>query len=252
MKTMPSRYRIVHHGRLRVIFVERDRGAVEPTVTGMEAAASSVRDRFGLSDWPLLNVFLAPSRVEYDQLVAHLTPTPTQPSRVAQPQGHDLYLLSPEAYPSDAVPGLLGRDGRYDPGMYRRLLAHEAVHLAEEWISPPGAMEARPAWFSEGLAVYVSKQYCADRDLIDGMLAKLEQGHLPPLSDMCGPSAYLWGWTVIRFLERRFGWGRILAVLRGTNTANVLDCFGDFLEPAWRHEAAPEVLRAEVGVTGRR
>ncbi len=244
---MPSRYRIVHDGRLRVMYVEHDRGAVESTVAGMETAIRSVENRFGLMlDWPLVNVFLAPSRVEYDELVAHLTPTPTQPGRVGQPQGHDLYLLSPEVWPSHAVPELLGRDGSYDPEVYRRLLLHETVHMVEERISPSGAMEARPAWFSEGLAVYVSRQYCTELDLIDGMLAKLEQDHLPPLSDMRGQAAYLWGWTVIRFLERRFGWERIVVVLRETNTANVLDCFGDFLEPAWRHEAAAEVLREEI------
>ncbi|MFC1706492.1 hypothetical protein ACFL59_06665 [Planctomycetota bacterium] len=157
-----------------------------------------------------------------------------------------MYLLSPAAWPSEAVPELLGEDGRYDPAIYLRLLVHETVHMVEEDISPRDAMDARPEWFSEGLAVYLSEQFCTERDMIGGMLADLEKGSLPALSGMCGPAAYLWGWTVIRFLERRFGWKRIVTVLRGGNTADILNCFGDALEPAWRHETASEAMRIEI------
>ncbi|MFC1705878.1 hypothetical protein ACFL59_03535, partial [Planctomycetota bacterium] len=140
MERMQSHYRIAHRGLLRILYADRDCDVVEPTAAGMRTAVRTVQDRLGVAlDLPLFNVFIAPNRAEYDRLVAHLTSTPTRPSRVGQPQGHDLYLLSPTAWPTEAVPELLGEDGRYDPAIYLRLLVHETVHMVEEDISPRDA-----------------------------------------------------------------------------------------------------------------
>jgi hypothetical protein len=236
-----------HRTRGRILHVARDHGLAETTYAAWCRGVALTCEFLGVADViPFANLFLLPDREAFDRFVGHLTPTPTAKGRVGQAQGHDLYLLSPSAYPSDASGALLGPDGRFDPAMYDRLVVHEAVHMVEEHLSPPGAMEVRPAWWSEGLAVLISEQYRLDHDVLEHLRADLAGGTLPTLESMTGAHAYTWAWTIIDFLRRERGMAWIADRIVNGCSEDVLDLPARESAPfarAWR-EYAPEAAQA--------
>jgi hypothetical protein len=177
MRRSEAEFRVAFFERARVLFVAGQAHLAEPTY---EAFLEGLRGAIAYLPLPervpFANLFLLPSRDEFDRFVGHITSTPTHASRVGQSRGQDIYLLSPAAYTTDAAPNWRGPDGQADLGMFRRLVAHETVHLVEEALSPREAMEVRPGWWSEGLAVRISNQHRLDADVRDHMRADLEAG----------------------------------------------------------------------------
>ena len=254
MRRSDTDYRVAHLDRARVFHAPHDADLVGVTHTAFSTGLSRVLDYLGVTDeFPLANLFLLPDRAEFDRFVAHLTPTPTTPGRVGQPQGHDLYLLSPTAYPTDASPAWLGPDGRCDMAMYARLIAHEAVHMAEEHLSPREAMENRPAWWSEGLAVLLSEQHRYDHDVLEHMRTDLEASVLPTLDEMVGGPAYTWAWAPVDCTLRNLDREKVVAMITGTSGADILELLGlerERFGRDWRSHATAEaraILEAADG-----
>lgn len=197
----PIRYRIRHDPQFRILYADTEGSVVEETLVGVKRGRSAVLRYLELDDsLPVFNVFIAPSRVELDRFVARLTPTPTAKRRLGMPQGADLYLLSPLAYPRDADGVVFLPDGTHDPDEYRRLLTHELVHMVEEAVSPRSAMEERPLWWAEGLAVEISGQH-EEPEFRRRLGEALRRGPLPEPEELTGALAYVLGWTLVRFIE---------------------------------------------------
>lgn len=238
------KYNIDHYKGARVIFTQKDAGTVGVTCKYAMAGLKAGLRFFNLpSGFPLINIFIAPSRKEYDRLVAHLTKVPTSKGRLGQPQGHDLYLISPKAWPADVHPDYLGRDGKCDRQVYRQFIGHEIVHMIEEQFSPKGAMEIRPRWWSEGLAVYAAGQW-KDRFTRRAMKEDLSSGRFPGIAELEGRNAYVWGWALLRHLEKRFGRKAFTRIMADSNTEDILGFLKlnkTGFEKEW-HRAIPELL----------
>ena len=138
----------------RVVFCDRDEDVVGITYRNVIQGIRNILQFFSLKPgFPLVNIFVAPNRKEYDKLVAHLSKTPTAKGRVGQTQGHDLYIVSPHAWPSDAHSDYLKPNGSFDRTFYRQFLEHEIVHMVEESSSPKmpwryGPSGGAKAWLS--------------------------------------------------------------------------------------------------------
>jgi hypothetical protein len=240
-------YRIARFDRARVMFVD---GQADLAAAAYEAFVDGVDRTLAAlalpADFPHANLFLAPSRTEFDRLVAHITSTPTAAWRVGQPLGHDLVLLSPAAYPADASPGWLGPDGLHDPAMVARLVVHEAVHMVEERFSPRPAMENRPLWWSEGLAVLISQQHRHDRDLRERLEADLGADAIPSLEDLRGGPVYTWAWAAVDRLIRSVGVSAVRDLITDTDGADILVILGlerERFDREWRAHAVTEARR---------
>ncbi len=160
-----------------------------------------------------LRLILVPDRKEYDRLVIKLLgvdiETPSNPGRLAQPQKTDLVFLHPSAY---------DRDSSYvfRPDEYTRLIRHELTHVFEEYLAPD--IESSPRWWSEGLAVFLSRQWQhADQFAFrQPVLEGIEQNKLPDLSAVENDIglAYDWGWTLVIYLYFTEGRGRIVEIVK--------------------------------------
>ena len=215
-------YKILHFKKARVIYPENENILAKQTYENFAQGINKTLEFFDLDiNLPLFNIFIIPSRKEYDSFVSHLTATPTDKSRVGQPQLEDLYLLSPNAYPTDADKFYLNKNGSYDKDIYNRIVVHEAVHMIEEFISPKDSMEVRPSWWSEGLAVLVSEQYKLDSDIVKRLEKDLISGQIPKIKDLDGANAYIWGWSVIRFIIENLGTDKITYIMKETCDADI-------------------------------
>jgi hypothetical protein len=247
MRRSEAEFRVAFFERARVLFVAGQAHLAEPTY---EAFLEGLRGAIAYLPLPervpFANLFLLPSRDEFDRFVGHITSTPTHASRVGQSRGQDIYLLSPAAYTTDAAPNWRGPDGQADLGTFRRLVAHETVHLVEEALSPREAMEVRPGWWSEGLAVRISNQHRLDADVRDHMRADLEAGGPPPLAGLRGGPVYTWAWAAVEFLRRSVGPERLVALVTDTADEDVLGALGvdpETFEPGWRSLAVEEATK---------
>lgn len=243
------KYTIKYFEGARVIFCDRDANAVDETC---KYALTGIRRglRFFLlpPGFPLMNIFIAPDREEYDRLVSHLTKVPTSKGRLGQPQGHDLYLISPNVWPISVHPDYLGPDGACDRKVYRQFIEHEIIHMIEEYSSPRNAMEIRPQWWGDGIAVYATGQY-SDRINRKEMEKDLSAEKFPRLAEMKGRDAYVWGWSLVRFIEKRFGRGALKRIIKESYTADIpafLKLRRKEFESEWR-KAVPGLAREAMG-----
>ena len=246
---MSIHYRIRFDERLRIIYARTEEAVVEETLVNVQFGRRESLRFFGLEDnLPTFNVFLAPSRAEYDRFVIHLTPTPTRKERVAQPQGPDLYLLSPLAYPRDADCFVYPPEGVYDKEEYRRIVFHETVHMLDESVSPKGAMEVRPLWWAEGLAVWVSGQH-EEKELLRRLSEALKAPPLPDPERLEGGLAYVLGWTLVRYIEERCGRGKLRDIMLNTSDPDILGLAGlaSSAEIAKWKAWVPQILRENGG-----
>jgi len=245
MKRSTNQYTVCHFDKLRILSFGECAEIVEETchayLQGIGMASELLKPD---DEMPFSTVYLCPSRSEYDMFAAHLTATPTSKGRVGQPQGSELYLLAPSAYPTDPAPLYLGADGLYDKEKYRRLIIHECVHMVEEVVRPRGAMETIPPWWSEGLAVYTSDQF-REEDIQRLMSADLDSFKSMGLDFLIGVRAYVWGWTVVRFVIERYGAEAVARFSRENGDVQLQDFLGvskEKFEEDWRGRVGQTLL----------
>ena len=183
--------------------------------------------------FPLVRAVLVPNRDEFDRLVKDLLrieiEVPSHPARIAQPQRTDMIVLSPTAYAEHST-------FEFVPEHFRRLLAHEFVHMIEEFLSPD--IEASPGWWSEGLAVYFSEQSAHEDGFRGAAVDAIVTGSIPALARIMddGKLAYDWGWTLVQYLDAVYGRDVICRIVRECADGNVLSCLGvgqDAFEEQW-------------------
>ncbi|MDP2865901.1 MAG: hypothetical protein Q8O90_06635 [Elusimicrobiota bacterium] len=216
------KYTIKYFKSARVIFCDKDANAVDETYKyALNGIWKGLRFFLLPQGFPLINLFIAPDREEYDRMVSHLTKIPTSKGRLGQPQGHDFYLIAPNAWPTDVHPDYLGPDGACDKKVYRQFIEHEIVHMIEEYSSPKNAMEIRPQWWGDGIAVYATGQY-GDRINREEIKKDLAVNKLPHITGMKGRDAYVWGWSLVRYIEKRFGRKILRKIILESCTEDIL------------------------------
>ena len=201
------------------------------------------------ASFPHVRAVLVPDRAEFDRLVRDLLKVeieqPSHPARVAQAQGTDMVVLSPAAYATEST-------FSYVPAHFRRLLHHELVHIVEEFLSPD--IEAVPLWWSEGLAVYLSRQW--EHEPAFGRAARdgIAEGCIPPLSEIEASRRLAgdWGWTWVWFVEHAFGRDEVRRIVAECADGDVLALLPDgrpALEQRWK-EALSRDLRDQLARSG--
>lgn len=227
-----NNYNIFFENKIRVFFNELDKNLVKETIDNFLFSQNKLLEYFKVDiDFPVFNIFLIPSRDEYDLFVKNFTQTPTSKERIAQTQGNELYLLSPNVY------HLYADCYSFNKEEYTRLITHEFTHIFEELISPKSAMECKPTWWHEGLAVYLSEQYNKETEFTEGLKDELKID-IPKLKDLSGFRAYIWGWTVINFIESRYGANKILELIKDYTYLDFINTFGlseDNFENEWQN-----------------
>jgi hypothetical protein len=230
-------YKRVTERGVDVFFAELDRSSAERTSSVLCRAAAELSARFGMArPCPPIRAVLAPDRDEFDRLVADLLRVeierPSDSHRIAQAQKTDIVLLAPRAYATHSAYA-------HEPADYRRMLRHELVHVLHESVSPD--MERSPLWFDEGLAVVLSHQwrYESQFRFREPVLEAVRGQGLPPFSEVQADRglAYSFGWTVVRFIEQRWGWDSVLRIMREMEDGDVLAHLAvtaDEFERRWR------------------
>lgn len=174
------------------------------------------------SPFPPVRAILAPDRPTFDALVATVLgvpiESPSDPRRIAQAQTTDIALLAPSAYAAHSAYTYVAED-------YRRMIAHELVHVVQEHLCPN--IETSTLWWDEGLAVYLSQQwrFCGQFGFREPVDEGIRQRQIPDLAEVkCNPSfAYSYGWTLVRFLEMCHGNRGIAHAVRETADGDVFD-----------------------------
>ena len=248
-------YETLQQGAAKVQFVEQDRALVPEVLSSVNAAAVRLSRYFGIQDVPSIRTILTPSRSEFDRCVREVLriqiEVPSSPVRVAQPQRTDLVLLSPSAWDRELH--------KFTADGFRRLIAHEVAHIVEEHLSPN--IERLPRWWSEGLAMYTSGQW-AEPDAKRRVLSALETNEVPSTSMMQdGPVSsdgvrlcYMWGWTLVMYVDRVLGRDLVTKVVRECQDGDVFRALGrtrESLEAGWRKWQngllGPELLGDDAG-----
>jgi len=208
--------------RYRIFYSERDSDFLDFVIQALDHGIQSIETAFKTRvDILFLNVILCPSRTVFDQFVQLFTRVPTDRRRIGQPQSHDIYILSPKCYKNDAPSYGRGEPPFYDEQEFKHNLVHELVHVWEELSSPRQAMDIRPGWFSEGLAMYISESY-TERKFKVRLKDDYEKGTVPLPEEMTGEKAYTWGCVLFEFLIRRFGAQKILSVITDTCEEDII------------------------------
>jgi hypothetical protein len=197
-------------------------------------AISSLNRYFGLKGFPNIHVIIAPDRREFDDKVRRFLrvpiKSPTHPGRIGQTQRHRMVLLSPKAYKSDSIYSYRASD-------FRRLIVHEMTHIYEEHLSPD--IENAPRWWSEGLAVYLSRQWRWEDDIRKPWIRALQTKRIPGFSDIerIAKFSYTWAWTIIHYLDRVYGCKTIIKGIENCRRGNIFQALGmepKILERDWR------------------
>lgn len=223
---MLDNYLSLQSGRIEVRYTCGDENHARDTMLSLHQACDLLDRYFAPPEAvSMLRAILVPTRKEYERLVVNLLGVqieiPSNPGRLAQPQKTDLVLLSPSAYAKHST-------YVYRRGEYRRLVAHETVHIYEEHLSPD--IEKSPLWWGEGLAVYLSGQWRHDdqfrfrqpvvQGVTDGAMPRLER----VFQDRA--LAYDWGWTLVMFIEDVFGSGMVVRAVRECSDGDILAALG--------------------------
>ncbi len=186
------------------------------------------------SPFPKVTVILVPDRNEFDRLVRGLLQVeievPSHPARIAQPQRTDMVVISPSAYAAHTI-------YTYRPKDFRRLLAHELVHMIEEFVTPD--IETTPRWWSEGLAVYLSGQWRYEDEFRKAAQDGITSKKIPSFEQIAEERtfAYDWGWTIVRYIEKVYGKKMIQRMVKECLYGDVFTVIGEngaILEKRWR------------------
>jgi predicted nucleotidyltransferase len=221
-------YRTVRMADLRIDYTSEDDPFVQETCRALRAALKFLCEYFGLKEaFPPVRVILTPNRPEFDRCVREVLrleiEVPSLPSRIAQPQRTDLIVLSPRVWEKEY--------NTYSPEDYRRLIAHEATHIVEEYLSPN--CEAVRRWWSEGLAMHLSDHW-RDSPELEEVRRCVVANQVPALAEIdvapdgAGPlprkavkDAYVWGWTLVKFMETCHGRETIRQVVSACSDGDV-------------------------------
>jgi len=242
---MATEYLSLKQDNIIIEYMTQDRRFVEKTFNHLSEAVCFFTGYFELEDtFPTIRAILTPNRGEFDRCVKEILKidieVPSHPHIMATPQRTDLVILSPLAY----VKGI----NHYSPEGYRRLLFHEVVHIFEEYLSPNIEMVTR--WWSEGLAMYLSEHW---KDEKAEMLERIEKGTIPPIKEMEGGSAfsdnavrlcYLWGWTIVKYIESAYGRGMIRRIVKECDDGDIFKMVGEkpqSFEKRWKGWLLSEV-----------
>lgn len=215
-------------GNLEVYYIPSEGNIANLTLEGLSAALPVVCDFFGLNEFQkVTTAVIAPNRDEFDRLVKDYLEVeieqPSNPARIAQAQRSSMVLLSPNAYETESV-------FRYIPQEYERLLAHEFVHIIEEFLSPD--IESSQRWWGEGLAVYCSGQWNHEEDFFGNAVAGVRNRSIPNLSMLVSNPglAYDWGWTVVWYIDHAYGRAMPGKIVRECKDGNVFDFLGNSMD----------------------
>jgi hypothetical protein len=217
-------------------YVPEDQAFIAATLGGLLKGAALLTDYFGLHGrFPSVRTILVPDGGEFDRCVAEILQiqieVPSHPARIGLPQGTNLVLLSPRAY----VPGT----NLHSPEGYERLIGHELTHIVEELLSPN--IEALPRWWSEGLAMHLSGDWMEEathvrKGMVAGGIPALAEMQDGAVTDVSVRLCYQWGWTVVQYIEAKYGRAGIRRVVEQCADGGVLAMLGvapAILERAW-------------------
>ena len=136
---------------------------------------------------------------------------------------HTLHLLAPDRWDTEAC-----EHDAADAEHVRRLVTHELVHVYHGQVNPSadlGLLEDL-AWFTEGLATYVSGQLEARHQ---GRAAEaIREGRAPErLADAwSGPFRYGVAGSMVAFIDEAWGRDTLRGLLAATSQAQLLDALG--------------------------
>ena len=218
----PVSFMVHFKDRYRIYYTESDSDLLDSIIQSFDHGIQSIEKIFDTQvDILFFNIFLCPSRAVFDRFVQLFTQIPTSKSRIGQPQGLDIYMLSPKCYKNDAPLYAREEPPFYDEEEFKHNLVHELVHVWEELSSPGEAMDIRPEWFSEGLAMHVSESYM-EPEFTVRLKDDYEKGTVPLPDEMTGEKAYTWGCILVDFLIKRFGSQKILNIITDTCEENII------------------------------
>lgn len=233
---MLKNYQALENAQFEIRYTAGEQHFAQAALEFLQEGWLKLTDYFQLAQgFPKIRVVLVTKRPEFDRLVRDLLrieiEVPSHPARIAQPQRTDLIVISPSAYEHATI-------FKYAPAEFGRLLVHEQVHMVEEYLSPN--IEASPRWWGEGLAVYLSEQWRYDDEFRKPALVGVADAAIPHFAQLETERkmAYDWGWTMVRFIERQYGQGMILRIVKECGDGNVFTVMGENasqLESQWRH-----------------
>jgi len=231
----PKTYLSIGNQLLEILYVNGDEHHARDAFDHLGNESPSIIGYFEISEpLPKIRVVLVPDRNEFDRLVRDLLQVeievPSNPARIAQAQKSDMVLLSPSAYAAHST-------FVFVPAHFHRLLVHEFIHMAEEFLSPD--IESVPGWWSEGLAVYLSGQWLFEDEFRKAALNGVEKNIIPAIRQIETDRklAYDWGWTLVKFFEDVYGKIKILQIVRESTDGKVFSSIGEDLEniePGWK------------------
>lgn len=228
---MLDNYLMLSKDNIEVRYIEGGEASAEETFIALKEALVFLSKYFCLKEsFPKIRAILVPNRSEYERLVINLLGVdieiPSNPYRIAQPQGTDLVFLSPSAYKYHSA-------YKYNPDEYKRLVFHELTHVFEEYLTPD--METSPRWWSEGLAVYLSGQWKYENDVREPVLKGIKEKLIPDIGEIQVniELSYDWGWTMVMFIENTYGKEMILKIVRECDNGNIFGILGENFEKRW-------------------
>lgn len=146
----------------------------------------------------------------------------TQCWMVAMGVSSVLVVLSPDAWKEEAC------EHESTPEHVREIVTHELVHVFHGQHNPSHEFDGMDdaGWFVEGLAIHVAGQLTDDR--MARLRKAIDAGRGPKrLADAwSGPDKYGVCGSLVRFVEQRWGRGKIKQLLPATTNAEILAALG--------------------------
>ncbi|MFA5033032.1 MAG: hypothetical protein WC614_08435 [bacterium] len=219
---------------VKVNYIAKDEIYVNETCLGILKGIRLLKAYFNIKKkLPSIVVTLAENRKEYNFTLRNefgLNIRKTPLTRIAQPKGTHLLLLSPNAYEHDSI-------YTYKRDEYIRLMIHEVTHIITRIISC--GEENMPRWFEEGLSVYLSKQWLYEDEFKELVLREVSTNNIPSLMEIIQNRIYYysWGWTVVKYIEKFYGKKMILEIIEKCKQYDIFKIIGEesnFLEEKWR------------------
>lgn len=190
------------------VYYQREQAAAEDVFRLAESAAAGIAGTLRLESPAVLDLFVYDSQVEMQQKkYGLLIPLIGLPWYIGDNIGDDVILTSPAA--------------KGTAHSYETILGaapHEIVHAYVYTMNPSVRL-----WLTEGMALYLTNGEPFSR-------AVLEQTSIPSYADtrtknpirFSKVGGYTFAHTYIEYLEKAYGWDRVLELLRAQDYAGVL------------------------------